>query len=274
MKRKIRLLSLLLMTAVAMMFCNMTANGSESNEQLTTEISAEAEIETEADAAVISEDAEDASADPIADSKTATVTAAKLNMRCGVSTEYAVVKILSQGQKLSVIEQIGNWYVVREETEGYIGCVSGSYISFDSGNTDSGDTSIDNDSSIPDDVETLLALVNNVRKNNGLSELTYNAELSRVAYHKAMDMVENNYFSHESPVYGSPFQMIKSYGISFSAAAENIAGNQSVEQAFNAWMNSSGHAANILSPNYTETGIGIYKSPVYGLVLVQMFITP
>ena len=60
-------------------------------------------------------------------------------------------------------------------------------------------------------------------------------------------MHNKRYFSHTSPTYGSPFDMMKSYGINYRAAGENIAkGQTSAEQVMNAWMNSSGHRANIL----------------------------
>jgi len=64
-------------------------------------------------------------------------------------------------------------------------------------------------------------------------------ELQRVAKEKARDMVNNNYFSHTSPVYGSPFEMMKSYGISYKTAGENIAGNSTNKGAVEAWMGSS-----------------------------------
>ena len=85
-------------------------------------------------------------------------------------------------------------------------------------------------------------------------------------------MVENNYFSHTSPTYGSPFDMMKSYGIKYKAAGENIAGNSSNSGAVNAWMNSEGHKANILSNNYNYTGLAVVSSPKYGKIYVQMFI--
>lgn len=85
-------------------------------------------------------------------------------------------------------------------------------------------------------------------------------------------MVDNNYFSHTSPTYGSPFEMIKSFGITYKAAGENIAGNSSNIGAVKAWMNSEGHKANILSNNYNYTGIGVVNSQKYGKIYVQMFI--
>ena len=85
-------------------------------------------------------------------------------------------------------------------------------------------------------------------------------------------MVDNNYFSHTSPTYGSPFDMLKSFKISYKSAAENIAANSSNSGAVNSWMNSSGHKANILNSSYNYTGIGVVSSSKYGKVFVQMFI--
>ena len=84
-----------------------------------------------------------------------------------------------------------------------------------------------------------------------------NKELQRVAGYKARDMTDRNYFSHDSPTYGSPFNMMKSFGIRYSSAGENIAkGQKTPQQVVNAWMNSSGHRANILNSNYTQIGVG------------------
>lgn len=118
----------------------------------------------------------------------------------------------------------------------------------------------------------LLTLINNERAKAGLAALQVDPELMKVARTKANDMVQNNYFSHYSPTYGSPFDMMRQFGISFKAAAENIAGNSTIQGAVNAWMNSSGHKANILNGSYNYTGIGIARSNKYGYVFVQMFI--
>ena len=104
----------------------------------------------------------------------------------------------------------------------------------------------------------LLNLVNKARAENGLSALTLNSNLSAVAQKKAEDMKNNNYFSHTSPTYGSPFDMIKNAGINYKMAGENIAkGQKTAETVFNAWMNSSGHRANILNSRFTQMGIGV-----------------
>lgn len=117
----------------------------------------------------------------------------------------------------------------------------------------------------------VVRLVNVQRANNGLRELTYDWELSRVARYKSQDMKDNNYFSHTSPTYGSPFQMMKSFGISYRSAGENIARGQATPEAVvNAWMNSSGHRANILNSSFTHIGVGYVAS---GRYWTQMFIS-
>ncbi len=116
----------------------------------------------------------------------------------------------------------------------------------------------------------VIRLVNEERAKNGLKPLTSDWELSRVARYKSQDMKDNNYFSHTSPVYGSPFDMIKNFGISYKSAGENIAKGQKTPQAVvNAWMNSSGHRANILNSSYTKIGVGYVKDGNYW---TQMFI--
>lgn len=116
----------------------------------------------------------------------------------------------------------------------------------------------------------VVRLVNEQRVQNGLKPLTENWELSRVARYKSQDMVDNRYFSHTSPTYGTPFQMIKAFGLSFRTAGENIAYGQRTPQAVvNAWMNSSGHRANILNASYTQIGVGYVANGHYW---TQMFI--
>ena len=118
--------------------------------------------------------------------------------------------------------------------------------------------------------QEVIRLVNEQRVQNGLNPLTENWELSRVARYKSQDMVDNRYFSHTSPTYGSPFQMIRAFGISFRRAGENIAYGQRTPQAVvNAWMNSSGHRANILNASYTQIGVGYVADGNYW---TQMFI--
>ncbi|APC47228.1 CAP domain-containing protein [Virgibacillus halodenitrificans] len=105
--------------------------------------------------------------------------------------------------------------------------------------------------------QEVFELTNQEREKNGLAPLKVDVELSKVAREKSRDMAANNYFSHNSPTYGSPFDMMKQFGITYRAAGENIAkGQRTPEEVVNAWMNSEGHRANILSSKYTHIGIG------------------
>jgi uncharacterized YkwD family protein len=107
----------------------------------------------------------------------------------------------------------------------------------------------------------VVTLVNQERSKAGLSPLkSNNATLTRMALDKAKDMYSKGYFDHNSPTYGSPFDMMKQYGISFSYAGENIAkGQPTPQQVMTDWMNSAGHRANILNTNYTTIGVAYYN---------------
>lgn len=121
----------------------------------------------------------------------------------------------------------------------------------------------------------VVRLVNAERAKRGLQLLAQNWELSRVARYKSDDMLKKGYFAHESPTYGSPFHMMESFGIRFSAAAENIAcGQKTPQEVMSSWMNSAGHRSNILSPSYTQIGVGAAKDSNGNLYWTQMFIKP
>ena len=126
------------------------------------------------------------------------------------------------------------------------------------------------DSSVLAFENEVIRLVNEQRSKNGLKPLTANWELSRVARYKSQDMVDNRYFSHTSPTYGTPFQMIRAFGLTYRTAGENIAyGQRTPQTVVNAWMNSSGHRANILNASYTQIGVGYVAAGHYW---TQMFI--
>ncbi len=118
----------------------------------------------------------------------------------------------------------------------------------------------------------MVALVNNERASRGLQPLQVDARLVKLAKMKSVDMIKNNYFGHTSPVYGSPYDMMKAEGITYRKAGENIAGAGTVAQAHTGLMNSAGHRANILDPAYTRIGIGIVKGGPYGYMFTQQFI--
>lgn len=121
----------------------------------------------------------------------------------------------------------------------------------------------------------VVRLVNAERAKKGLMALTINWEVSRVARYKSADMANKGYFSHTSPTYGSPFNMMENFGIRFSAAGENIAyGQQTAASVMTAWMNSPGHKANILNPSYTQIGVGLAANSRGVKYWTQMFIKP
>ncbi|MFC4075519.1 CAP domain-containing protein [Salinithrix halophila] len=120
----------------------------------------------------------------------------------------------------------------------------------------------------------VVRLVNLERKKRGLKPLKVQLKLSKVARLKSQDMRNNHYFSHHSPTYGSPFDMMRRYRITFRAAGENIAAGQSTPKAvMNAWMKSDGHRRNILNANFTHIGVGYAKGGSYGRYWTQQFIS-
>ncbi|WP_099157624.1 CAP domain-containing protein [Virgibacillus ndiopensis] len=105
--------------------------------------------------------------------------------------------------------------------------------------------------------QQVVELTNNEREKQGLEPLQIDVELSKVAREKSRDMQAKGYFAHNSPTYGSPFDMMKQFGIDYRTAGENIAkGQRTPEEVVNAWMNSEGHRANILNPEFTHIGVG------------------
>lgn len=203
-------------------------------------------------------------------------------------TNYNVVTTVDKNEYIRVFAGVGEWYIVQTDKD-YVGAVSKKYVkaiypsSSSSGNTSSGTTSGSSStgnswtsgtqtSSMNSDEKEVFDLINKQRTNNGLPALQNDSEVQRIARIKAQDMVDNNYFSHNSPTYGSPFDMLKSFKVSYKTAGENIAANSSNSSAVTAWMNSSGHKANILNSSFNYTGIGVVSSPRYGKMYVQMFI--
>ncbi|MBR0427920.1 MAG: SH3 domain-containing protein [Clostridia bacterium] len=222
------------------------------------------------------------------DFQTGLVTATNLYVRSGPGTQFKIVTSVPKNQYIRVFAGVGDWYVVQVEGD-YIGAVSKKYVkpiypgasnqgASNSGGSNMGTSANTNNNTgtisttMNSDEKEVFDLINKQRTANGLSPLKENSELQRVARIKAQDMVNNNYFSHTSPTYGSPFDMMKSFKISYNTAGENIAGNSSNSSAVTAWMNSPGHRANILNSSFNQTGIGVVTGSKYGKIYVQMFI--
>lgn len=201
------------------------------------------------------------------------VTASKLNVRKGPSLDYGIVDVVEKGENIKIYAKIDDWYVV-QTSEDIIGCVSSEYIkqAEDTQNTTAEEYKEESTSSLTEDEKELLRLINKQRTDNGLNELQIDDELQNVARIKAQDMIDNNYFAHESPTYGSPFEMMKSNQITYRTAGENIAGNSEISKAVEAWMASESHKNNILNNSYNYTGVAVVNSSKYGKIFVQMFI--
>ena len=122
-----------------------------------------------------------------------------------------------------------------------------------------------------DNERETFELVNAQRIANGIAPLQVDSRLQLLARRKAEDMAANNYFDHQSPTYGSPFDMINKAGIFWYAAGENIAGAYRNDIAVVAWMNSQGHRENILDSTYNYTGMGVVDGGRYGKIYVQIF---
>ena len=212
---------------------------------------------------------------------TGIVTASSLNVREGPGLNYKIITRVDRNEYVRVFAKIGNWYVIQTD-EDFVGMASRDYIKpiypqvEESEEQATKKTEVEVQEKVgaelTNDEKETLELINQKRKEAGLAELVIDSELQNVARIKAKDMVDNNYFSHTSPTYGSPFDMIKSFKISYRTAGENIAGNSKNSGAVEAWMNSEGHKANILNNSYNYTGLAVISSPKYGKIYVQMFI--
>lgn len=204
--------------------------------------------------------------------KTVTTTD-KVNIRRGPGTNFAKVTTAPRGTSLKAVGYIDNWYVVVTNSN-KVGCIRKDFLKIGStsANNTNNNTSTSTLFSMSANEKIIFDLLNKARTDAGLSKLKADTTLFKVARLKAQDMVKNSYFSHTSPTYGSPFKMMKTYGVSYKVAGENIAGNPSLQDAVTAWLNSPTHKQNILSTSYNYIGIGIEKSDTYGYVISTMFI--
>ena len=110
---------------------------------------------------------------------------------------------------------------------------------------------------VPYAEEEIITLCNILRQEHGLAPLVHNWEAARVARYKTEDMKSNNYFSHDSPVYGSFFDMLENFRIPYKSAGENIAkGLSTPQKVVDAWMASPSHRKNILSKSFSQAGVG------------------
>ncbi|MBL7142056.1 MAG: hypothetical protein ISS83_00070 [Candidatus Pacebacteria bacterium] len=122
---------------------------------------------------------------------------------------------------------------------------------------------------------SLIQMTNNARQSSGLTPVTENAVLDNAAFLKAKDMLDKGYFAHYSPTGVTPWHWVSLAGYNYKSAGENLAvGFYESGQVHQAWMNSPGHAKNILNPNYKEMGIAVLRGNFQGgqtTLVVQFF---
>ena len=149
------------------------------------------------------------------DFSTGIVTATTLNVRSGPGTQYKIVATVKKNEYIRVFAGVGEWYIVQVEGD-YVGAVSKKYVKAVKSSTSSGNTSTGTNtgtsngttnSTLTADEQETFNLINKQRTNNGLQALKIDNEVQTIARVKAQDMVNNNYFSHNSPTYGTPFKM-------------------------------------------------------------------
>lgn len=198
-----------------------------------------------------------------------------LNMRSGSGINFESISLLTRNEYVRIFAKIGDWYIIQND-QNQIGTVHSNYITptneQKAATTNTEIITDDSNADLTEDESNLLSLINTEREKNNLSHLKIDKELQNVARLKANDLVDNNYFSHISPIYGTPFEMLKSNKISYKTASENIAGNPSISGAFDSWMKSESHKNNILSNDYNYTGLAVVDSIAYGKIIVELFV--
>lgn len=204
-------------------------------------------------------------------SKNTGTTKSNTILRGGPSTSFRKITTLSSKTKVTILGYIDNWYIV-VTSNNLVGCIRKDLLTTASTSTNSSGSTSNNSFSMSENEKTIFDLINDARAKAGISKLVADSNVFKVAKLKVQDMVKSNYFSHNSPTYGSPFEMLKKYGITYKVAGENIAGNPSLEAAVTAWLNSDTHKQNILSNSYNYVGIGVEKSDTYGYIITAMFI--
>lgn len=221
-----------------------------------------------------------------------TVDGNNLDVRTGAGTRYPSIGTVKSGQKIRALGKLDGWYVVKLPDSSKIGCIPSANTKLYGAGTSTSTgtvtpvpkpgtitgggagagTAATGASTMSSDESRILQLVNAERAKVGAKPLSSNGDCTKLARMKSQDMVNNNYFSHQSPTYGSPFDMLKTNKVSYMYAGENIAMNQSADAAFKAWMNSEGHKKNILNPNFTDLGVGIASKGNGGYIYTQLFI--
>ena len=196
-------------------------------------------------------------------------------LRDGERDGAKILGYLNKGDILNAIHRAGNKYEVTSP-KGQRGFVDANQVEEPAQRTPVTENAAQQGAASPAGLtgieQQMLSLLNQERTKNGLQPLQIDNAVQKLARMKSQDMIDNNYFSHQSPTHGSPFDMLKNNGVNYMTAGENIAGNPDVNGAHTSLMNSEGHRKNILSQNFTHVGIGVKDGGQYGKMYTQIFI--
>jgi uncharacterized protein YkwD len=117
----------------------------------------------------------------------------------------------------------------------------------------------------------MIDLVNRERRERGLNTLEFDPKLREVGRIHSGDMFERGYFSHYSPEGEDVSDRAEKNKVEYMIIGENLAYAPTLELAHKGLMNSEGHRANILSPDFNKIGIGVMDGGVYGIMFTQIF---
>ena len=201
-----------------------------------------------------------------------------VNIRGGPSTYFKSYGKLKKDTKVQVIGKISNFNMI-VTSDNTVGMIREDFLkkvtttnNTNNTNKNNENASNSNNSSNLTGTTGILNMINEYRKKENLAPYVLDKSLTNIAELKANDMAKNNYFSHTSKTYGTPFEMMQGFGINYKSAGENIAGNSSLKDAISSFIASPTHKKNLLSNKFTNIGIGMAKDKTYGYILVLMFI--
>ncbi|WP_307000038.1 CAP domain-containing protein [Lederbergia panacisoli] len=106
----------------------------------------------------------------------------------------------------------------------------------------------------------IFDITNVIRSRFGIDELKWDEQVGQVAFGHSKDMYENDYFSHDSPTFGTLDERLEAGNIEFQSAGENIASEYiDGPAAVEGWLNSEGHRRALLDGNFSRLGVGVYQ---------------
>lgn len=201
------------------------------------------------------------------------ITTRDVAVKGGTSNASPTITTLKSGTKVRVVAKYGDWYVAYLP-DNRVGMIPATNTKLNTPTAASPvpDVAGSTGNSLATEESQMINLINQERSSQGLKPISANMDLTKLARLKSKDIADKGYFSHNSPTYGSPFEMMRNNGISYMYAGENLAKNSSVQAAHQALMNSTDHRKNILNPNFTEVGIGVIGAQGDMKIYTQMFI--